>query len=209
MVYILSPHGNQLGCNMAAAGDVYERELKALLSGDDKALTKMVKTCNAMEKAGYDSLRVNPYMVIRAAGSLGVDIVALRWDFAFPIEVKSSADDVLHFSKSQRLTDQANGMLDDCCRSHLVPIYAYRYKGFKGDPWRIFTIPTDHEFKGRNAMLYRRIPKIDTSASGNLIMRWNEGMKLSDFIMYTGMTDYSAGERGEAVRTHRAHHRSG
>jgi len=152
---------------------------------------------------------VNPYMVIRAAGSLGVDIVALRWDFAFPIEVKSSADDVLHFSKSQRLTDQANGMLDDCCRSHLVPIYAYRYKGFKGDPWRIFTIPTDHEFKGRNALLYRRIPKIDTSASGNLIMRWSEGMKLSDFIMYTGMTDYSAGERGEAVRTHRAHHRSG
>jgi len=193
---------------MAAAGDVYERELKALLSGDDKALTKMVKTCDAVEKAGYLSMKINPYLVIRAAGSLGVDLVALRWDFSFPIEVKSSGDDTLHFSKSQRLTDQADTMLGDCCRSHLVPIYAYRLKGVKGDPWRIFTIPTEHEFKGRNAILYRRMPKIGTSASGNLIMRWNDGMKLSDFLLYTGMTDYSLDDRGKAVRTHRAHHHS-
>lgn len=45
-------------------------------------------------------------------------------------------------------------------------------------------------FKGRNSILYRRIPKLETSQSGNYIMRWNEGMKLSDLILYTGMTDY-------------------
>lgn len=177
---------------MAAPGDVYERELKALLAGDKKAIAKMVKTCNALETAAYNSMLTNPFLVIRAAGSLGVDLVALRWDFSFPIEVKSSADDVLHFSKSQRLSEQADNMLDDCCKSHLVPIYAYRLKAFRGDPWRIFTIPTDHQFKGRNSILYRRIPKLETSSSGNYIMRWENGMKLSDLILYAGMSDYSA-----------------
>ena len=188
---------------MAAPGDVYERELKALLAGDEKAIAKMVKTCNALETAAYNSMLTNPFLVIRAAGSLGVDLVALRWDFSFPIEVKSSADDVLHFSKSQRLSEQADNMLDDCCKSHLVPIYtlslhdalpiyAYRLKAFRGDPWRIFTIPTEHQFKGRNSLLYRRIPKLETSSSGNYIMRWENGMKLSDLILYSGMSDYSA-----------------
>ncbi len=177
---------------MAAPGDTYERELKALLSGDKKAVARMVKTCNAMETAGYDSMLVDPFLVIRAAGSLGVDLVALRWDFSFPIEVKSSADEVLHFSKSQRLIEQADTMLEECNRCHLVPIYAYRLKAFRGDPWRVFTIPSDHAYKGRHAVLYRRMPKLGVTASGNYIMRWEEGMKLSDFLLYTGMTDYSA-----------------
>jgi len=175
---------------MAAAGDVYERELKALLSGDSKAIAKMVKTCSAMETASYNRMLAEPFLVIRAAGSLGVDLVALRWDFSFPIEVKSSSEEVLHFSKSQRLCDQADKMLDECRRSHLVPIYAFRLKGFRGDPWRVFTIPTDHVFRGRSALLYRRIPKLDISNNGNYIMRWSEGMKLSDLMMYTGMSDY-------------------
>ncbi len=178
---------------MTAPGDTYERELKAILTGDDKAISKMVKTCSAMEKAGYLRMPSEPFLVIRAAGSLGVDLVALRWDFSFPIEVKSSSDSTMHFSKSQRLIEQAGRMLDDCSRSHLVPIYAYRLKGIRGDPWRIFTIPTDHEFKGRNSILYRRMPKIDISSEGNYIMRWNDGMKLSDLILYLGMSDYSSG----------------
>ena len=163
---------------MAAPGDTYERELKALLAGDEKAVAKMVKTCNAMETAAYNT------------GSLGVDLVALRWDFSFPIEVKSSSDQVLHFSRSQRLIEQADTMLGECKRCHLVPIYAFRLKGFRGDPWRVFTIPTDHEFKGRHSVLYRRLPKLEVSNSGNYIMRWEEGMKLSDFLLYTGMSDY-------------------
>ncbi len=179
---------------MAAPGEPYERELKGLLSGDEKVIAKMVKTCSEAEKAAYLSMLTNPFLVTRAAGSLGIDLVALRWDFSFPIEVKSSADDVMHFSKSARLSDQANGMLDECTQSHLVPIYAYRLKSFRGDPWRIFTIPTDHVFKGRNAILFRRIPKFETSANGNFIMRWENGMKLSDLISYVGMSDYSADE---------------
>ncbi len=177
---------------MAALGDTYERELKALLAGDRKTIAKMVKTCNAMETAAYNSILQEPFLVIRAAGSLGVDLVALRWDFSFPIEVKSSPDPVLHFSKSQRLVNQAESMLDECQRSHLVPIYAFRLKSFRGDPWKVFTIPFDHTFKGRHSILYRRLPKLDVSSSGNYIMRWDDGMKLSDFLLYTGMSDYSS-----------------
>ena len=177
---------------MAAPGEPYERELKGLLSGDEKVITKMVKTCSSTETIAYKSMLDNPFLVTRAAGSLGIDLVALRWDFSFPIEVKSSAEDVIHFSKNARLIDQAKDMLDDCTQSHLVPIYAYRLKAYRGDPWRVFTIPCDHVFKGRNAILYRRIPKFDVSSNGNYIMRWENGMKLSDLISYVGMTDYAA-----------------
>lgn len=177
---------------MATNGDAYERELKSLLSGETKAISKMIKTCSAVESASYNLMLSEPFLVIRAAGSLGVDLVALRWDFSFPIEVKSSSDEVLHFSKNQRLCDQADKMLDECCRSHLVPLYAFRLKGFRGDPWRIFTIPSEHSFKGRNSLLFRRIPKLDLSNNGNYIMRWSEGMKLSDLLMYIGMSDYES-----------------
>lgn len=179
---------------MAPPGDVYERELKALLAGDKKAVAKMVKTCNAMETAAYNSMLQDPFLVIRAAGSLGVDLVALRWDFSFPIEVKSSSDPVMHFSKNQRLVEQADEMLGECHRSHLVPVYAFRLKSYRGDPWRVFTIPCDHQYKGRHSIVYRRLPKLDVSSSGNYIMRWEDGMKLSDFLLYTGMTDYSTSE---------------
>ncbi|MBP5203332.1 MAG: Holliday junction resolvase [Candidatus Methanomethylophilaceae archaeon] len=184
---------------MAAPGDVYERELKSLLTGEEKAVSKMVKTCSSMETAGYMRIPLEPFLVIRAAGSLGVDLVALRWDFSFPIEVKSSSDTTLHFSKSQRLIEQADRMLDDCCRSHLVPIYAYRLKGVRGDPWRVFTIPTDHQFKGRHAILYRRMPKIGTTSEGNYVMHWEDGMKLSDLILYMGMSDYSVERPSELI----------
>ena len=177
---------------MAAPGDTYERELKALLAGDEKAVAKMVKTCNSMETAAYNSMLREPFLVIRAAGSLGVDLVALRWDFSFPIEVKSSSDPVMHFSRSQRLIEQADTMLGECNRCHLVPIYAFRLKSLRGDPWRVFTIPCYHEYKGKHSILYRRLPKLYVSSSGNYIMRWEDGMKLSDFLLYTGMSDYNS-----------------
>lgn len=172
---------------MAPPGDVYERELKALLSGDEKILAKMVKTCSDEERSRYETVIKDPFLVIRAAGSLGVDLVSLRWDFSFPIEVKSSAEEVIHFSKNQRLTEQVQTMIADCGRSHLVPLYAYRLKSHRGDPWRIFTIPTEDEYKGKQSILYNRIPKLETSSNGFFIMRWENGMKLSDFLGFMNM----------------------
>lgn len=82
---------NRIPIAMAAPGDVYERELKYLLSGDEKTINKMVKTCSDGERRAYMSVMEEPFVVVRAAGSLGMDLVALRWDFSFPIEVKSTA----------------------------------------------------------------------------------------------------------------------
>jgi Holliday junction resolvase len=175
---------------MAPPGDIYERELKYLLSGDPKVIAKMVKTCDDTEAEAYNSMLREPFLVVRAAGSLGVDLVALRWDFSFPIEVKSSNESTMHFSRNTRLTEQADQMLQECQKSHLIPIYAYRLKGVRGDPWRVFTIPSETPLRGRCGLLNRRIPKMDVSNNGNLIMRWDSGMKLSDFISYMCMSDY-------------------
>ncbi|MCL1984593.1 MAG: Holliday junction resolvase [Methanomassiliicoccaceae archaeon] len=171
---------------MAAAGDRYERELKYLLAGDEKTLRTMMKTCDDAEKKAYLSVAENPFVVIRAAGSLGVDLVAMRWDFSFPIEVKSSAEDTLRFSRNQRLTEQAENMIEECQRSSLIPIYAFRLKGFRGDPWRIFALPLDRGLKGRMGLVQRTVPVIETNSHGNFIMRWEDGMKLSKFIDYLG-----------------------
>ena len=169
---------------MAAPGDTYERELKGLLSGDRKMIEKMVKTCNESETRWYRSLMDNPFMVIRAAGSLGVDLVALRWDYSFPIEVKSSCEDTLHFSKSPRLMEQANRMKDDCSSAQLLPIYAFRLKNQKGDPWRLFALPVDFQLKGAMGLLQRHIPAVEENKNGNYIMRWQDGIKLSDLVDY-------------------------
>ncbi|MDD3397976.1 MAG: Holliday junction resolvase [Candidatus Methanomethylophilaceae archaeon] len=171
-------------------GEIYERELKNLLCGDEKALHKMTRTGDADEKNGYMLLKDNPFLVIRAAGSLGVDIVALRWDFSFPIEVKSSQTDVLRFSSNPRLSEQADRMAEDCSRSCLIPMYAFRLKGFKGDPWRVFSLPMERELEGRMGMLQRRIPPIERNQNGNYIMRWQDGLKLSKLLSYL---DYVSG----------------
>ena len=179
---------------MAAPGDTYERELKYLLSGEEKSIAKMVKTCDEHQTEAYRSMIDQPFMVIRAAGSLGVDLVALRWDFSFPIEVKSSEKNVLYMSKSERLIEQAERMKNECASSHLIPIYAYRLKGVHGDPWRIFTLPGESRLRGHAALLRKRIPEIEISNAGNLVMRWDDGMPLSSMISYMGLSSYEDSE---------------
>ncbi len=164
-------------------GKVFERELKGILNANEDVLRRVTKTCSYEEKAGYLKIKERPFMVIRGAGSLGVDLVAIRYGFSLPIEVKSSTSDVLRFSRSEKLAEQAQEMMDDCRRVGLMPIYAFRYKGQRGDAWRIFTLdigPLD----GRLRLIYDRLPKIAPSKEGNLIMRWKEGMPLSKFIDY-------------------------
>jgi hypothetical protein len=117
-----------------------------------------------------------------------VDLVALRWDFSFPIEVKSSSENVIRFSKNPRLAEQADKMIDECEKASLIPVYAYRLKGFRGDPWRLFSLPTGNPLKGRTALIKRRIPEIEMNSNGNFIMRWENGIKLSKFIDYMTMT---------------------
>ncbi len=164
-------------------GRIFERELKGILRADEDMLVRVTKTCSELEKSHYYKICERPFMVVRGAGSLGVDLVAIRSDISLPIEVKSSVSDVLRFSRNEKLAIQAQEMMDDCRRVGLMPIYAFRFKRQRGDAWRIFTLDVG-PLNGRLRLIYARLPKINPSKDGNLIMRWEEGMPLNKFIDY-------------------------
>ncbi len=165
------------------SGSAYERELKGILAGDEKVLRKVVRSCDEEEKENYLSILGHPFIVLRAAGSFGVDLVAIRGDISFPIEVKSSSNSTFHFSDKPRLGEQAEMLIRECRRASLFPLYAFRLKGVRGDAWRVFTLDVGG-VEGRLGVVYRRIPKIPRTKSGNLVMRWEEGMPLNLFIAY-------------------------
>lgn len=164
-------------------GQVFERELKGILNANREILARVTKTCSPEERSGYQKINDKPFMVVRGAGSLGVDLVAIRDGLSLPIEVKSSQSIVLRFSRSEKLAIQAQEMIDGCKRVGLMPIYAFRHKGQRGDAWRIFTLDIGG-VNGRLRIMYERLPKIEPSREGNLIMRWKDGMPLSKFIDY-------------------------
>ena len=162
----------------------YERELKRILEGEKKTLSKITKTCSSIEKDNYFKVINKPFAVIRAAGSLGVDLVAARGDISFLTEVKTSIGDTLHFSSvGGKIQKQAETMKELCEKTKTLPIYAFRTKGHRGDSWRIFTLDL-YGLKGHNSILHKRLPKLKKSKNGNFVMKWNEGMPLSDFISY-------------------------
>ncbi len=163
----------------------YERELKGILTGDEEVIEKTTKTCDDIIQSNYDKIRNFPFMVTRAAGSFGVDLVAIRGDISFPIEVKTSISGKVSFSHSSgRATKQAEEMLVECNKSRVIPIYAFRKKRvLKDDSWRIFTLDGANP-KGNMGLLYKRLPKLRRTNKGHFIMEWEEGMALNRFIDY-------------------------
>lgn len=164
-------------------GRIFERELKGILSANEDVIARVTKTCDDDERRGYLRICEKPFMVVRGAGSLGIDLVAICSGLSLPIEVKSSTSDVLRFSRSEKLAIQAQEMIDDCKRVGLMPVYAFKYKRKRGDAWRVFTLDVG-PMNGRLKLIYERLPKIEPSKEGNLIMRWNDGMPLNRFIEY-------------------------
>lgn len=164
---------------------VYERELKGILAGEEEAIRRITKTTAPEVTARYLKARHRPFLVVRGAGSLGVDLVALRGDVSFPIEVKSAATDVIHFSNnSGRNAEQAEAMMIECSKASVIPLYAFRRKGGpRGDPWRVLTLPTEN-LPPRIGVLYDRLPKVEKTGKGNWVMRWENGMPLSQFVDY-------------------------
>ncbi len=162
---------------------VYERELKGILQGNKKVLEDMTKSCDENIKKIFFQICEKPFIVIRAAGSFGIDLVAVREDFSFLIEVKASVESVFHFSDDKRLTEQVETLRKECSATGVIPLYAFRLKRMRGDPWRIFTLNIDN-IRGRIKLFYDRIPKLEKTASGNYVMRWEHGMPLHRFIEY-------------------------
>jgi Holliday junction resolvase len=165
----------------------YERELKRILQGDIDVLKKVTRSCSLEEKEDYFKIKAKPFVVIRSAGSLGVDLVALRGDISFPIEVKSSKYKRIRMSNSPRLKEQAENYEKAARKAGLMPIYAFRLKRVRGDSWRIFTLETDNLDRGTK-VIYNRLPKaqkINTDfINYNYILKWDEGMPLHRFIDY-------------------------
>ena len=163
----------------------YEREFKMVMQGDEATVRRIIKTCDSDVHFNYLKILEKPFIVIRAAGSFGVDLVAIRGDVSFPIEVKASSAKLVHFSEnSGRGLKQAAELKADCERANVFPVYAHRLKGVRGDdPWRISTVEIDG-LAGRNKTLHRAIPRVHITKAGNIALNWDGGMPLHKFIEY-------------------------
>ena len=162
----------------------YERELKGILSGRQDVLERVTKTCSDVQRSAYCSTQARPFIVTRAAASIGVDLIALRGDISFPLEVKTSVHRVLRTSSnSGRETQQAEDMMEMCRAAGVLPIYAFRLKGVRGDSWRIFTLDMDKP-DGIAGYIHARLPKLRQTDKGNYVIEWDSGMPLSEFLTY-------------------------
>jgi len=161
----------------------YERALRGLLSGDPASVRSYARALPPEARPGFERLIHEPFLVVRAAGSFGFDLVALRREFAFPIEVKASSDDVIRFTAaSGRASEQLEAHRAAVARVGLMVIYAYRRLGLRREEcWRLFLEGT----RPNGAIVgyvFQPVPPVSRTREGNGILRWGEGMPLSQFI---------------------------
>jgi len=164
-------------------GSIYERELVNILSGNQKIIKKVSKTLDFLSREAYESLQKYPFYVTRAAGSKGADLIALRFDISMIIEVKSSQNSKLTFaSSSGKNQEQAERLAEKCHSSGLFLMYGFRLKNAEGESWRMFKVPGEPQGRYRN--IYNILPEIETSKSDNFIMKWENGLPLSDLLKF-------------------------
>jgi len=161
----------------------YERELKDLLQGDRSAVLRYSKTILPMERPDLERIVHQPFLVIRGAGSLGFDLVALRGGLALPLEVKASSESTIHFTAaSGRAAEQLEAHRASVERVGLVAVYAYRKIGHRGgDSWRMFSAARQPQ-RGSLGLLARRLPPVERTREGNAVLRWDHGMPLVRFF---------------------------
>jgi len=177
------------------SASAYERELKDLLQGDREALLRYGRALDPTERPILQRFSERPFLVVRAAGSLGFDLVALRNEFAFPLEVKSSSSDTIRFSAaSGRAGEQLEAHRRAVDRVGLIVLYAYRKIGHRsGDPWRLF-VASAPAMGGTLGLLLKRLPPLDRTREGNAVLRWESGQPLSEFLRYIALlTDRAPG----------------
>jgi hypothetical protein len=169
--------------SVGRSASVYERELKELLQGEREAVDRYARSLPADERERFRAALRAPFLVVRAAGSLGFDLVALRSEFAFPLEVKSSVADTIRFSAaSGRAAEQLEAHRRAVDRVGLLVIYAFRRLGHRGgEAWRLFAAGAPRA-GGRSALLVKRLPPVEHTREGNGVLRWDSGFPLSRFL---------------------------
>lgn len=160
----------------------YERELRAVLAGSPKGVRAVTRSCTDLERARAMLVIERPFLVVRAAGS-GMDgsgdLLALRGDICFPIEVKTRADKKVYLTGENAEQLEQMRVIGERCG--LMPLYAHRLKGSRGDSWRIFRVDTGN-LSGRLAVLARRIPTLPPTRTGNPHLDWDQGLPLHKFL---------------------------
>tara|TARA_Y100000385_G_scaffold57533_1_gene55240 strand:- start:133 stop:774 length:642 start_codon:yes stop_codon:yes gene_type:complete len=163
-------------------GGAYERELRSVLAGEEKGVRAITRSCSETERAQAMQICQRPFLVVRApgSGSEGTgDLLALRGDMCFPIEVKSSKKSKLYLSGRTVLQYQA--LEEIGIRCSIQPFYAYRLKGVRGDSWRIFRVKTEG-LTGKLRLFARTVPELPLTRNGTPYLDWEKGLPLHKFL---------------------------
>jgi Holliday junction resolvase len=179
----------------------YERELRAVLIGSPDGVSDFTRSCTAAEKARAMQVIRRPFLVVRAAGS-GVagagDLLAVRGDISFPIEVKTTKEKKVYLSG--RTMVQYLDLQKEGERCGLMPLYAMRLKGVRGDSWRIFKVETSN-LTGSVSVLARRLPALPLTRNGTPHLDWDEGLPLHKFLSLLCRDSDSYTQTAETLRS--------
>jgi len=174
---------------MGSIGSQYERELRSVLAGEINGVRAITRSCSEVERARAMQVTQRPFLVVRApgSGSEGTgDLLVLRGDMCFPVEVKSSKTSKLYLSG--RTWDQYESLKDTGERCGLLPLYAYRLKGVRGDSWRIMKVEVGG-LSGKLRHLSRSIPSLPLTRNGRQFLDWEQGMPLHRFLALVCRSD--------------------
>jgi Holliday junction resolvase len=179
----------------------YERELRAVLIGSPDGVRAVTRSCNAAEKARAMQVIRRPFLVVRAAGS-GIagagDLLAVRGDISLPIEVKTTKDKKVYLAG--RTWEQYLDLQKAGERCGLMPIYAMRLKGVRGDSWRILKVDTTN-LTGSISIIARRIPSLPLTKNKRPHLDWDVGLPLHKFLALLCRDEESYSQTAEILRS--------
>ncbi|DAC50899.1 MAG TPA: Holliday junction resolvase [Candidatus Thalassarchaeaceae archaeon] len=179
----------------------YERELRAVLIGSPEGVRAVTRSCNAAEKARAMQVIRRPFLVVRAAGS-GVagagDLLAVRGDISLPIEVKTTKDKKVYLAG--RTWEQYLDLQKEGERCGLMPIYAMRLKGVRGDSWRILKVDSTN-LTGSLSIIARRIPSLPLTRNKRPYLDWDVGLPLHKFLALLCRDEDSYSQTAEILRS--------
>jgi len=157
----------------------YERELRDILMGDVETIETISKTMDERSTEAYRTCIDKPFLIMRGAGSLGIDLFATRKDVFFAIEEKSYSNR-MYFSDQKRLKEQHQVFEEYAEEIGLPYIYGFRKKGKSGEKWAVFR--SQKSKIGRVIGDETKLPLIPQTTHDSRYLSYDEGLPLSRFI---------------------------